>query len=225
MVLTASLVPIEVVSPKIIADDHWVEIMDNFWSVLLRYFELRQDTSCGYHIHISTMSGGYSLDQLRMVAKAIIFWEPATKRCTPLSRHDRFVDFCKSNIAHDVPVVETFRQAGPFGGLSPAYGYIDNAGRDSIVEYICPDKYRAWNLLPSKTGGHGSIEFRRPPGVVTTKKAKHWIAFAMTFVDMAIQFNPSALAAYMVDIVPQLNLAYHPDFQKQFFTWARRLGV
>ncbi|KAI4189688.1 MAG: hypothetical protein L6R41_001297 [Letrouitia leprolyta] len=217
--------PIEVVSPKIVADRTWVETIDNFWSSLLVYFELRRDTSCGFHIHISTVSGGYSLEQLRMMAKAIIFWEPATKRCTPPSRHDRFVDFCKSNIAYDVPVAETFRQAGPFRGLAQAYNHIDNAGRDNIVDYVCPDKYRSWNLLPSRTGGHGSIEFRRPPGVVTAKKAKHWIAFAMTFVEMAIQFSPSALATYMVNELPQLNQAYHPDFQEQFLACARRLGV
>lgn len=94
-------------------------------------------------------------------------------------------------------MVEALREAGPLRGLTQAYRYIDNASRDDVVHYICPDKYRASNFLPSRTGGTGSTEFRRPPGVVTAKKAKHWIAFTMTFVEMAIQFNPSALAAYL----------------------------
>ncbi|KAL8713432.1 MAG: hypothetical protein Q9225_006786 [Loekoesia sp. 1 TL-2023] len=178
--------PLEVVSPKIVADRDWVQAIDSFWSVILGHFELRRDTSCGFHIHISSVRGSYSLDQLRMMAKAVIFWEPATKRCTPTSRHDRFLDYCKSNIAHGVPVVEALRGSGPLRGLVQAYDYIDNASRDAIIDYICPDKYRAWNFLPSRTGGTGSIEFRRPPGVVTAKKAKHWIAFTMTFVEMAI---------------------------------------
>lgn len=71
--LTIRLIPLGVVSPKIIADHSWVQFMDDFWSVILRHFELRRDTSCGYHIHISTVKGGYSLDQLRMMAKAVIF--------------------------------------------------------------------------------------------------------------------------------------------------------
>lgn len=159
------------------------------------------------------------------MAEAVVFWEPATKRCAPPSRHDSIQDFCKSNIAEDVPVHQEFRTHGPLRGLARGYDYIDHAGRDQICQYICPDKYRAWNFNPSKTGGSGSIEFRRPPGVVTAKKAKHWIAFAMTFVEMAIQFNPSALAAYMVDNLPELNSAYHTDFQDHFLACARRLGT
>ncbi|KAI4187347.1 MAG: hypothetical protein LQ346_005511 [Caloplaca aetnensis] len=160
-----------------------------------------------------------------MMAKAVVFWEPATKRCTPSSRHDRFLDFCKSNIAYGVDVNEALREAGPLRGLARAYDYIDHADRGAVIQYICPDKYRAWNFLPSRTGGTGSIEFRRPPGVVNAKKAKHWIAFTMTFVEMAIQFNPSALAAYMVEHIPHLNSSYHTDFEDQFLDCARRLGV
>lgn len=159
-----------------------------------------------------------------MMAKAVVFWEPATKRCAPPSRHDRFLDFCKSNISHDVPVIDKLRGYGTLRGLARAYAYIDNASRNEVVSYICPDKYRAWNFLPSRTGGTGSIEFRRPPGVVTAKKAKHWIAFTMTFVEMAIQFNPSALADY-IDDIPHLSSMYHPDFTEQFLTCARRLEV
>ncbi|KAI8938230.1 hypothetical protein NX059_005891 [Plenodomus lindquistii] len=66
-----------------------------------------------------------------------------------------------------------------------------NADRDTLVNYVCPDKYRAWNFLPAKETGHGSIEFRRPPGVVNTKKTKHWIAFTMAFIEMAIRKGPS----------------------------------
>ncbi|KAL9596321.1 MAG: hypothetical protein Q9219_005875 [cf. Caloplaca sp. 3 TL-2023] len=217
--------PAEVVSPKVIADSRWIQVIDKFWSVLLGYFEIRRDTSCGLHIHISTVTGGYYLDQLRAMANAVVFWEPATKRCAPPSRHDRFLDFCKSNIAYYVPVNDTLRLAGPLRGLLRAYHYIDNAQRDEIIQYICPDKYRAWNLLPSKTGGHGSTRFRRPPGVASAKKAKHWIAFAMTFVEMAIQFNPSALTAYLVDNLPHLHPSYHAGFWEQFLACAHRLGV
>ncbi|KAH3908047.1 hypothetical protein HBI56_150000 [Parastagonospora nodorum] len=56
---------------------------------------------------------------------------------------------------------------------------------------MCPDKCRAWNFLPAKDTGHGSVEFRRPPGVVNSKKSKHWIAFAMAFIEMAMQQGTS----------------------------------
>jgi hypothetical protein len=56
---------------------------------------------------------------------------------------------------------------------------------------VCLDKYRAWNFLPDKDKGHGSVEFRRPPGVVNFKKSKHWIAFTMAFIEMAMQQGTS----------------------------------
>ena len=127
------------------------------------------------------------------MAKAVIFWEPATARCAPRSRQDRVLDFCKSNIKPPTRAGFDLRRSGPLRGLRLAFDYVDSVDRDTIiVDYVCPDKFRAWNFLPSRTGKPGSSEFRRGPGVVTAKKAKHWIAFTMAFVDMAVQLNPGA---------------------------------
>jgi hypothetical protein len=71
---------------------------------------------------------------------------------------------------------------GPLRGLAKLFATIDSLDRDSIADLISPGKFFAWNFLPSKSDGHGSIEFRRPPGVITAKKAKHWIAFTLAFV-------------------------------------------
>ena len=214
----------EIVSPLIIADAIWVQVIDTFWSVLLQHFELRRDTSCGFHIHTSTATGNYSLAQIRMMAKAIIFWEPATARCAPDSRQDRILGFCKSNIKYPVPVASYLSGPGPLRGLQYAYDYIDTLGIDAIVDFICPDKFRAWNFRPCRTGGHGSIEFRRAPGVVTAKKTKHWIAFTLAFIEMAIQFNPSFLAG-QVQSAPRLSQISYPDFEEQLLACAKRLGV
>jgi Putative amidoligase enzyme len=204
--------PLEIVSPVIPADASWVSTIDRFWSVLDQHFQFRRDTCCGFYVHISFASGSYSLAQLRSMAKAVVFWEPATSRCAPLSRQDRVQDFCKSNVKKPVPVAVELDKYGPLRGLYHAYNYIDSANRDDIVGYVCPNKYRAWNFNPSRTGKPGSIEFRGPPGVVTAKKAKLWIAFAMAFLDVALQFNPEALAAH-VQAAIHLCEVYHPDFQ------------
>ena len=136
--LTLGLVPVEVVSPVIVADESWTKVIDKFWSVILEHFELRRDTTCGFHVHISTRRGNYTLEELRMMAKAVVFWEPATKRMTPWSRHDECLDFCKSNILADVPVNDVLRTDGPLRGLVTAYGNIDRCDRDAIIDYICP---------------------------------------------------------------------------------------
>ncbi|KAL8824674.1 MAG: hypothetical protein Q9191_004891 [Dirinaria sp. TL-2023a] len=215
--------PVDLVSPLICADDNCSQTVGKFWSVLLSHYELRRDTTCGLHIHISSATQNWTLDQLRSMAKAIVFWEPATARCAPLSRQDRFQDFCQSNIKAEVPVASCWTR-GPLRGLLQAFDFIDNADSDAIVDYVCPDKYRAWNLRPCGTGGHGSIEFRRPPGIVTAKKAKHWIAFTMAFMEMALQFNPSRLAEH-IRRVEDLSSMYHPDFERQLLDSARAINL
>ncbi|KAK0757400.1 hypothetical protein N5P37_010123 [Trichoderma harzianum] len=89
---------------------------------------------------------------------------------------------------------------------------------------VCPDKYRAWNLLPAREGKAGSIEFRRPPGVSTAKKAKHWIAFTMSFIYLAIRANPSHLSS-RVDESIDLDAILHPDFLEDLLRCARQLDV
>ncbi len=213
----------EIVSPVILADRHWPSVIDRFWATLSEHFDFGLDTSCGFHVHISPATGSYSISQLRNMAKAVIFWGPATARCAPPSRQDRILDFCQSNI-RDVPCFEPLSTYGPLRGLQHAYEYIDGADRDAILDYLCPDKYRAWNFKPSRVGGSGSIEHRRAPGVATTKKAKHWIAFTMAFLDMAAQFSPESLAA-RVQAAQDLGTVSHPDFQVQLLTCARHLGI
>lgn len=109
-------------------------------------------------------------------------------------------------------------------GRGEAFNFIDNTYRDDIVKFICPDKYRAWNLLPSKLRGTGSIEFRRAPGVTTTKQAKHWIAFTMSFIEMAMQFNPDKLARYKMSN-PLLQDLTFQDFETRLLDCARQIGV
>lgn len=222
--LTIVSVPIEIVAPTAMGDASWPQVIDRFWSIIVAHFEPRRDSSCVFHIHISTATKSWPLDQLRWIAKAIVFWEPATARCAPLSRQDHVQDFCKSNIRTMVPVADCW-ELGPLRGFLQACNDIDQATTsDAIVEYICPDKHRAWNLRPCLTGGHGSIKFRRPPGVVTAKKAKHWIAFTMAFMEMAAQFNPSDSACQFERCQHLGNLA-HPDFDSQLLASARNLNV
>ncbi|KAI1465084.1 uncharacterized protein F4812DRAFT_439479 [Daldinia caldariorum] len=96
--------------------------------------------------------------------------------------------------------------------------------RDEIVDFISPSKYFAWNLQPSKDGKSGSIEFRRPPGVDTAKKAKHWIAFTMAFVWMSVKFSPEAFIDASSKVKGNFRKLYHPDFQEQLLLSARDIG-
>lgn len=181
--------PVEIVTPVLRADVTWASTIDRFWSIIGGHFDLRRDTSCGMHIHVSPTQSRFDIEQLRCIAKAVVLWERDTARCTPPSRDDHVQGFCLSNIRGTVPAARAIQTHGPLRGIRHAFRHIDQAPRDEIVNYVCPDKHRAWNFLPAREIGHGSVEFRRPPGVVTAKKAKHWIAFTIAFVDMALRSN------------------------------------
>lgn len=183
----SSVDPIEIVTPVIKAFDKWSDTIVKFWSIIKDNFELRRDTSCSMHIHISSYKGRFDLAQLKRIAQAIVLWERKTALCAPPTRDDRVQAFCLSNRKGNVPVAEDIKKYGPIEGLMRAFAHIQEARScDKIVEYICSDKHRSWNLLPARQNGHGSVEFRRPPGMIDAKKSLHWIAFTMAFINLTL---------------------------------------
>jgi len=181
--------------------------------------------SCGFHIHVSLASGSYTLDQLRRVAKAVVFWGSCTARCAPPSRQDFVQDFCKSNVVHsDVPVNRDFVKYGPLRFLKYVFDKIDKADRDEVIRLVCPDKYRAWNFMPAREGGLGSIEHRRPPGVTDAVRSKHWIAFTLSFVEMALVFDPDQLAARYYRSANLMKLPF-PRFASTLIECAKKIAI
>ena len=222
--------PVEIVTPVVKADVTWRPLIDQFWSTIREHFELRRDTSCGMHVHVSPAQGRFDLDELRCIAKAVVLWERDTAGCAPPSRSDGVQNFCLSNVSGSVPVARELKTHGPVRGIRHAFSHINHASRNDIVDYVCPDKHRAWNFLPARETGHGSVEFRRPPGVATSKKAKHWIAFTMAFVDMALRSNLDHIARRSI----KYQLQHRPmgrtagssiDFDALLLASAEHLGV
>jgi hypothetical protein len=203
--------PVEIVTPVIKADVTWTKTIDQFWSIIHKHFDLRRDTSCGMHIHISPAQGRFDLDQLRCIAKGVVDWERDTARCAPPSRDDKIQSFCLSNVAGVVPAARPLQTRGP------------------LRDYVCPDKHRAWNFLPARESGHGSVEFRRPPGVVTSKKAKHWIAFTMSFINMALRTNLDRLVRRLIKLHVQRRnpdtVGISVDFEAMLLASAETLGI
>lgn len=218
------IVPVEIVTPIIQANAGWVALIDHFWSTLNQNYEYRRDHSCGFHVHISPVTQSYNVEQIRQLAKAIIFWERATAECAPPSRQDEVLGFCKSNLLVPVPIATSLDTHSFWRGHQAAFEYIDKVGKDEVIDYICPDKYRAWNILRSKIDGAGSIEFRRAPGVVNAKQAKHWIAFTMAFIELGMQFHPDDFARY-VRSNPLLQDLTFADFESKLLVCAKELNI
>ncbi|KAI0447785.1 hypothetical protein F4803DRAFT_571461 [Xylaria telfairii] len=133
--------------------------------------------------------------------------------------------FCRSN-GKSPALANVFGKHGPIRSLPFLFNTIDTSTRQQIVDMMCPNRARffAWNLLPSDDGGSGSVEFRRPPGVATAKKAKHWVAFTMSFVHLALRCGPEALVAKVAK-AEHWGDVRHPDFQEDLLRSARELGI
>jgi len=65
--------PVEIVTPVLRVDNVWARTIDGFWAAMHSDFEFRQDTTCGFHIHISLHSGQFALPELKNMAKAVAF--------------------------------------------------------------------------------------------------------------------------------------------------------
>ncbi|KAI1206584.1 uncharacterized protein F4807DRAFT_463530 [Annulohypoxylon truncatum] len=97
--------------------------------------------------------------------------------------------------------------------------------RDEVVNFISLSKYFAWNFQPSKEGKSGSIEFRRPPAITTTKKTKHWVSFTMAFVWMAMNGNLDAFVRASGKTGAKFQKLHPPNFEEQLLRAAKEIGV
>ncbi|KAI2470530.1 hypothetical protein F4781DRAFT_441815 [Annulohypoxylon bovei var. microspora] len=144
--------------------------------------------------------------------------------CAPLSRRDQATQFCRTNL--QAPELRAERDVkGPFKGLKACFEKLDSLDRDEPVDFISPSKYYAWNFQPSKEGRSGSIEFRRPPAVDTTKKAKHWVAFTMAFVWMAVTSGTDSFVHAASKTGTSFAELRYPNFEERLVQAAKEIGV
>lgn len=60
--------------------------------------------------------------------------------------------------------------------------------------------------------------------MVTSKKAKHWIAFTMAFIWMSIKFEPKRFIKAWTKAQGNNHAVHHPDFQEQLLYSARDIA-
>lgn len=196
--------PIEIVSPIMRLDklNSWrrtVHYMFKFMDKLC-YFET--NTSCGTHIHISPNSAQWTTAELRSIAKAIIHFETALEVLVPTTR--RGSQWCRSN-RYDNPAFTKVANNGGTGMMTSQdiFKTID-ACNDAVevAKLMSPERYFAWNFANIfAANGKGTIEFRRPPGLVDIDTCCAWIEFTVAFVQAArMQRDDRNFALYTRDV-------------------------
>lgn len=158
---------------------------------------------------MSTTPTSLCAAELALLAKAVLYFEPALDSLAPPTRRDSTTYWCQSNRASqafrdvtnlngcfkivDQAVVDNIdNEVAAMAGVvrainlvpaSCAYGRAHGKKRDFVRGKAF--KWDFSNMLPKSTGcgsGLGTIEFRQPPGSITADEVCTWVTLALAFV-------------------------------------------
>ena len=146
------------------------------------------NASCSTHVHIS-LSRGFTTSDLKRIAQAIIYFEPAFEVLVPLQRRGN--EYSRSNWIDN-------RHLG-YKNLSreQSIALIESLHTvDAVVDIMNPDqsKYFGWNFLAIKT--FRTIEFRRGAVSLSANDVLMWAELAMSFILAAVAPHPDKLQRY-----------------------------
>jgi Putative amidoligase enzyme len=153
------------------------------WKYLEENFYIDANNSCGTHVHLS-LSGGYTLQNLKQIAQTIIHFEPALEALLPENRRGN--EYSKSN----------WLDNRNFGykkwSRAESIELIDQCSsmRD-LVLLMNPnhDKMFGWNFLYLLQDNKGTVEFRRGAASTSVTDVFMWIELAMSFTQAALRIG------------------------------------
>ncbi|KAK6078710.1 swim zinc finger domain protein [Seiridium cupressi] len=131
----------------------------------------------------------YTIVQLRSILNAISFYDAAITQIMPAERKNNLWAQSNVNGEKTPSKIKMAYRAVPQRSWGPLFSIFGSIKMKAMVHReMGQDKYMSWNF------GHlmdqcGTIEFRRPPGVRTAADAKHWAAFALGFINMAMTMS------------------------------------
>lgn len=139
------------------------------------------------HVHVSPFnSPKYSVDQIKRILKGVVYYDQPMTRIMPADRKAN--PWAQSNV-EKFPAWRTASLQVPQKRWAPLFDSFDKHKMIAQLLLSIPtDRYVAWNFL-NLNATCGTIEFRRPPGVQSSKEAKHWAAVALGFVANATELQ------------------------------------
>ncbi|KAM0276814.1 hypothetical protein ACHAQH_006349 [Verticillium albo-atrum] len=182
---------VEIISEAMKTDNNsWQRNLDTFFDTLHLNFEILLTTGCSMHIHISPgldVNLRYTKDQITCILKAIAFYDQAITKIMPADRKNN--EFALSNF--QAPRTNQMLKDGhanvSSASWAPLFSQFDKISFIGAVHTgsFRRDRFMSWNF-GNLTDSCGTVEFRRPPGVDSAAKAKHWAGFALAFVANAL---------------------------------------
>lgn len=160
----------------------WRSRLLETWRYLQNNYKITGNEECGTHFHIS-VEGGYAFEELKQIAMAALYFEPAFDALVPLHRTGG-----KCRYAQNL-------------WLEADHLALDNRSRLDSCTYIerMPDfktflnninaetKWYSWNFR--SIGVFHTVEFRKPPACTTADETLAWAEIAMAFTQSSIRYG------------------------------------
>lgn len=148
------------------------------WEFLTAEYRVTADEECSTHVHLS-LTGGYTLTQLKRLAQAVVYFEPAVERIVPETRRNN--EYARSNwIDNRHLAYKKLSRADSMRAIEACKSDAD------VIELMNPgqDRYFGFNFLPLKT--YRTIEFRRGSGSTNVGEVFRWVEFAVRFLQASM---------------------------------------
>ncbi len=184
-------------------NDIWTSHLGGIFFTLDERFETFSTRECSTHIHISPLNGPWTLEQVKRVAKAAVYFERATDSIMPPARLHNL--WCQTN-----------RRNVILGQLSLAdiFARIDSRGDiRSVARLMCTmysptgeksaERFFRWNFTNLESVDKTTIEFRQPPASRTEEDAHTWIMFTNSFVQAAMVYSLDASTSPSLELLKQ----------------------
>jgi hypothetical protein len=163
---------------RIYPGSEWRQHIRAAWRFLNENYMVTGNNNCSTHVHISRAEG-YSLEDLKRVAQAVIHFEPVFEALLPASRRGN--EYARSNWI-DNPAL-AYQNLSRVQSLNR----IENLTMvDELIDLMNPNqsKYFGWNFLSIKT--YQTIEFRRGAVSTSVTDVFMWVELATSFVQASL---------------------------------------
>lgn len=149
-------------------------------------FDVQKNFTCGSHIHVAPQGRTYSMEELRIIAFAIITQEHMVKSLLPQARSQN--NYCQRNSALS-PKLRTYFQNGKSAAVFAQV-------KAAILQMTTPaqildlmqggERYVIWNFRNVITSTK-TIEFRGGRHLRGPNRTFWWITFAVSFISLALK--------------------------------------
>lgn len=162
--------------------------MTLFWDAMRKVFKVRENFTCGSHVHVAPFGRKYTLPELKTIAFAVVVYEDLVHYILPAARQEN--TYCKRNSAVSPKLKELLQSGKNKNSFSAVGNRIKQIQTKQDLWVLMQGnepggRYVIWNF--KNIFGSGTVEFRGGRHLRGPNRTLWWITFAIAFVSLALK--------------------------------------